>query len=30
MLGPNILPSALFSNTLNLYFSFIVRDQVSH
>jgi hypothetical protein len=29
-LGPNILLSTLFSNTLNLCSSLIVRDQVSH
>jgi hypothetical protein len=29
-LGPNILLSILFSNTLNLYSSLRVRDQVSH
>ena len=30
LLGPNILLSTLFSNTLGLYSSLIVRDQVSH
>jgi hypothetical protein len=29
-LGPNILLSTLFSNTLSLYTSLNVRDQVSH
>jgi polysaccharide pyruvyl transferase WcaK-like protein len=29
-LGPNILLSTLFSNTLNLCSSLNVRDQVSH
>jgi hypothetical protein len=29
-LGPNILLGTLFSNTLNLYSSLSVRDQVSH
>jgi hypothetical protein len=30
LLGPNILLSALFSNTLSLCSSLSVRDQVSH
>jgi hypothetical protein len=30
LLGPNILVSALFSNTLSLCSSLSVRDQVSH
>jgi hypothetical protein len=30
LLGPNILLSTLFSNTLNLRSSFKVSDQVSH
>ena len=30
LLGPNILLSALFSNTLSLHSSLIVSDQVSH
>jgi phosphate starvation-inducible membrane PsiE len=30
LLGPNILLSILFSNTLNLCSSLSVRDQVSH
>jgi len=30
LLGPNILLSNLFSNTLNLCFLLSVRDQVSH
>ena len=30
LLGPNILLSTLFSNTLSLRFSLNVRDQVSH
>jgi tellurite resistance protein TehA-like permease len=30
LLGPNILLSALFSNTFNLRSSFNVSDQVSH
>jgi hypothetical protein len=30
LLGPNILPNTLFSNTLNLRSSLNVRDQVSH
>jgi hypothetical protein len=30
LLGPNILLSTLFSNTLSLRFSFNIRDQVSH
>jgi hypothetical protein len=30
LFGPNILLSTLFSNTLSLYSSFNVRDQVSH
>jgi len=29
-LGPNIFLSTLFSNTVSLYFSFNVTDQVSH
>jgi hypothetical protein len=29
-LGPNILLSTLFSNTLNLWFALSVRDQVPH
>jgi hypothetical protein len=30
LLGPNILPSTLFSDTLSLRSSLNVRDQVSH
>jgi hypothetical protein len=30
LLGPNILLSTLFSNTLSLHSSFNVSDQVSH
>jgi hypothetical protein len=30
LLGPNILLSTLFSNTLNLCYSLNVRDKVSH
>jgi polysaccharide pyruvyl transferase WcaK-like protein len=30
LLGPNIFLSTLFSNTLSLCSSLIVRDQVSH
>jgi hypothetical protein len=30
LLGPNVLLSSLFSNTLSLRSSFNVRDQVSH
>jgi hypothetical protein len=30
LIGPNILLSALFLNTLKLYFSLTVRDKVSH
>jgi hypothetical protein len=30
LLGPNNLRRTLFSNTLSLYSSLIVRDQVSH
>jgi hypothetical protein len=30
LLGPNILLSTLFSNTLSLWSSLNVRDQVSH
>jgi hypothetical protein len=30
LLGPNILLSTLFSNTLSVCSSFNVRDQVSH
>jgi hypothetical protein len=30
LLGPNILLSTLFSNTLNLWSSLSVRDQISH
>jgi uncharacterized membrane protein len=30
LLSPNIFFSILFSNTLNLCYSLVVRDQVSH
>jgi hypothetical protein len=30
LLGPNILLSTLFSDTLNLFSSFSVSDEVSH
>jgi hypothetical protein len=30
LLGPNVLLSTMFLNTLNLYFSFKERDYVSH
>jgi hypothetical protein len=30
LFGPNIILSTMFSNTLNLYSSLNVRDQVSH
>jgi hypothetical protein len=30
LFGPDILPSTLFSSTLNLYCSLNARDQVSH